>query len=150
MRVVIISDSHGNKRNIKKILEEEKNCDVLVFCGDGEQDIPPDLNIKVIKVRGNNDWGSRLALVETFFVGEIKFMVAHGHTFYVKRDLEDIIFTAKQAKAQVLCFGHTHIQYKNYVDELHVVNPGSCMAYIEYAAVDIKDKSLLIHLLKLS
>ncbi len=149
MRVLILSDSHRNKLNVKKILEEEKNCEALIFCGDGEEDIPNGLNMKVIKVRGNNDWRSNLPAVETFFIGETKFMVAHGHTFFVKRSLDDIIFTAKQAKAQVLCFGHTHIQYKGYEDGLHIVNPGSCMAYLEYAVVEIKDKSILISLLNI-
>ncbi len=149
MKVLLISDSHGNKANLKKILNEEKNYDAVIFCGDGENDFPQDLSIPVYKVRGNNDFGSALPMVDTISLGDKKFMFTHGHTFYVKRDLEDLIFSARQANSDFVIFGHTHVPYKNYDDGLYVINPGSCDVFCQYATVDIKDNGTLVNLLKI-
>ena len=50
MLIAIISDSHGNRSSINKIKEKINNAEVLIFLGDGENDlneIIKDFNVMV-------------------------------------------------------------------------------------------------------
>jgi len=57
-KVIIISDSHGNLDNVRKIVEKEKNYDMVIHLGDliGQDDLLKEICKCEIKcVRGNCD-----------------------------------------------------------------------------------------------
>ena len=58
MIIAVISDSHGNKNSISKVKGMISNAEVLIFLGDGENDlseITDGFNGEVYAVRGNCD-----------------------------------------------------------------------------------------------
>ena len=66
MRILVISDSHGNTRNIERALEKQPEANIIIHLGDGADDIV-DLEFvyrdkQFYQVAGNCDWGSSLPL----------------------------------------------------------------------------------------
>ena len=39
MRIVVLSDSHGDVSNVNRILMSQSKAEIVFFCGDGEDDI---------------------------------------------------------------------------------------------------------------
>lgn len=71
--------------------------------------------------------------------------ITHGHLYNAKVGLYTIMCAAREAKADILCFGHTHSALSMYEDGLYVLNPGSCGGYMaSYGIIDITDKGEII------
>ena len=60
MKIIVVSDSHGNVDELSRIVLMNGSADIVVFCGDGYRDIQsvrgmyPDK--MYVTVKGNNDW----------------------------------------------------------------------------------------------
>ena len=146
-RIVVMSDSHGRVDNIISVLEKHKNADLVLFCGDGHRDIETAEALfdrtRFEKVCGNCDFCSELpAKAITFSEGK-KILFSHGHIYNVKYGYSQIIDEAKKENADFCIFGHTHNQYYEYSENIHILNPGS-IASGYYAMIDIdKDGSAI-------
>ena len=107
-KVLIISDTHGNTENPRKIIETEKPFEILVHCGDIEGPIStitgdfPDYEVKI--VRGNCDFGNQYPVDEEFRVGPFSIWVNHGTDYNVKYDekLEALKREAKKRNADIV------------------------------------------------
>lgn len=153
MRVVVISDSHRNPQIVKDILRRQKSAEVVIFCGDGEEDFVgakaefPEKSFHM--VRGNCDFGSMLNTTETITLEGVKFFFTHGHMYNVKSSLYEAKQAARSSGANVLLYGHTHIAKTEYEDGLYIMNPGSCGEYQgTYGVVDITPKGIVTVLMK--
>ena len=123
MRIIIVSDSHGNKRSFERIIAESLP-DILIFCGDGFPDIPSDFTGKLYAVRGNTDnvyADNEISLS----ISDINIFITHGEAYSVKSGLEYIQLRAKALKADVIFFGHTHEQVYLNSGGIRLINPGS-------------------------
>ena len=132
MKIVVISDSHGNYRNFSQILKQHKDADYIIHAGDGESDIQ-DLEMyekalfkKLIFVGGNCDIHGIHERTKVVELGEIRIFVAHGDRFEVKTDKTVIANAAKAENCQAAIFGHSHITYCDTVEGVFLLNPGSC------------------------
>lgn len=128
MKVLIVSDTHGNHRNLDKILEAAGNIDMFIHLGDiegGEEYLDAVLDCEKHMVRGNNDFFSDLPKEEEFFIGKYKIFITHGHGYYVSLDSEYIKEEGKARDADVVMFGHTHKPFFDKDEEIIVLNPGS-------------------------
>ena len=57
-KIAVMSDSHGKRANIEKVLPEINDCDYFVYLGDGNGDIDKiedRITARIIRVRGNCD-----------------------------------------------------------------------------------------------
>ena len=138
MRILVLSDTHGDFNRMMKAVTEQPNAEVIIHCGDGEEQVEYlKQNFKdkmVVGVRGNCDWGSMLPATETLRINGKTIFITHGH-----------LYNAREAKADILCFGHTHSALSMYEDGLYVLNPGSCGGYMaSYGTIDITDKGEII------
>ncbi|HQQ22295.1 MAG TPA: YfcE family phosphodiesterase [Spirochaetota bacterium] len=123
MKVVIISDSHGNKKSFERIIAESLP-DILIFCGDGFSDIPSDFSGKLYAVRGNTD--NVYADNEiSICVSNMNIFITHGEGYSVKSGLDHIRLRAKALGADVVFFGHTHEQVYLNSGGIRLINPGS-------------------------
>jgi hypothetical protein len=57
---------------------------------------------------------------------------------------DDIIQKAKEEKADICLFGHTHNPYTNYIDSIHFMNPGAVFMG-SYGIIDITDKGIIAY-----
>lgn len=153
MRIVVMSDSHSAKSNLFKIVELHLNdADLFIFLGDGEHDFDEVLmlypQIKYKRVAGNCDWGSTHPLYKAEKIAGKNILYTHGHPFYVKHGYSNIIRECQSSNIDICLFGHTHIQFSQVIDGLHILNPGS-VANGEYAMVDIVDNAIALITTKL-
>ncbi|TRM12882.1 metallophosphoesterase [Lentibacillus cibarius] len=124
--VVIVSDSHGSTDELK-IIKERHSPEYMIHCGDSELDMDaPELD-GFVKVAGNCDVDVRFPEEQTSQIGDLYFFIAHGHLHQVKSNPLAIAYRAQELKAQVVCFGHTHIAGAKKVGQQLLINPGSVL-----------------------
>lgn len=155
MKILVFSDTHGNFRDMNEAITKHRDCEIIVHCGDGQEQAE-DIKLAypdkmVINVRGNCDWCSQLDTTQYFSLFNKKIMVTHGHCYNVKYTLDNLIAQAKKEHCDIVCFGHTHKATNEYIDGIYVFNPGSCARYIgSYGIIDITPKGdILTNIVKL-
>lgn len=122
--VLVLSDSHGLKEEIKEIKNRHPNT-IMIHCGDSELDYDsPELE-GLYKVRGNCDFDSKYPEEEIISVGGLTFFITHGHLFQVKSTLMKLSYRAEEIGANIICFGHSHIAGTEQINEQLFINPGS-------------------------
>lgn len=131
MKILVISDSHNVilDSQIEEI-KKEGQFELLIHCGDKYNDadkFAEKLNIeRILKVPGNCDYS--ITGMQPTIIQEIegkKFIITHGHLFYVKLSLNQLKAFAKKNKADVVLYGHTHQAENETKDNIIFFNPGS-------------------------
>ena len=147
MKIIVVSDTHGSYQNFKKVMELNRNADIVVHCGDSRDEVE---NIKLefpdkvyYTVKGNCDLGSMLPSIEEFTVDGVRFMATHGHLFNVKYGMFDIDKAARDKGADIVLFGHTHIAMDVLRDGVRFFNPGSLGFGKSFGVIEIKDGQIL-------
>ena len=82
--------------------------------------------LPITAVCGNCDSWTDTPDTRVISLGGLRFFLCHGHTLGVKYGLLRAIYAAREQRADVLLFGHTHIAEKEEADGLMILNPGSC------------------------
>lgn len=141
--VLLISDTHGGSSLFSHVIKQKgKECDALVFTGDGaadliemvdDEEVSACIPSVIIYVRWNNDcleYESALlgrvrfpASVECV-IARMKVLVKHGHEEGVYYGADKLIYRAREAGAGVAFYGHTHVPYEGS-GAVKVINAGS-------------------------
>lgn len=129
MRLGLVSDSHGNIVDLQRAVAQMGEVDMIFHMGDFIEDgmeINKWVSVPVVTVMGNMDafcrWGEELVLTE---VEGKRIIVVHGHNFYVKNSLDSLKLKARNEKADLVFFGHSHIPHIEEEDGVVYINPGS-------------------------
>ncbi|SFS98919.1 metallophosphoesterase family protein [Marininema halotolerans] len=123
MRVLIISDTHGEAKLLKEVCHRV-GADHVIHCGDFTTDVAELPTVPLTIVQGNCDWEDVPKDV-LWDAGRIRFYVTHGHKYQVNSSLLPIQYRAEEVGAQVACFGHSHFPVCEQVGNLLLLNPGS-------------------------
>ena len=94
-KLLILSDSHGARDAIKRILnKEQNNVDAVIFLGDGLRDLEQTLaffpHLRVYSVAGNCDYGALEPLDGLAGFDQTVVFYTHGHMYGVKYDLDTL------------------------------------------------------------
>ena len=153
MRIVVTSDTHRNSRDFFSIIERhEKNADLFINLGDSEREIEmleiamPKLNIKC--VCGNCDWNSTAPIEQIIEFNGKRVFFTHGHSYYVKHGYSEIQRRARELKADICLFGHTHIPYTETIDGIQYMNPGA-VCDSSYGIIDVVPGGIMAYTLKI-
>ena len=155
MKILVVSDTHGNHLTPAKILEET-GADMLIHLGDEINDaliMESIAAIPVIKVPGNCDLKATepRELLQT--IADRKFFLTHGDLYKVKNGLNRLVEKAKELKASVVLFGHTHKPLIQKLDGVLLINPGTLMngsdskSYAILTVTPFKITAEIIHLI---
>ncbi|MDM5156672.1 metallophosphoesterase [Bacillus sp. DX1.1] len=128
MRALIVSDSHGSTKELQQLKETYAgNVDVMIHCGDSElkPEHPSLQEFEVVK--GNCDFYNGFEDEIITDVNELRFLLTHGHRYNIKMTLQTLLYRAKEAKANIVCFGHSHILGAEIIDDILFINPGSVL-----------------------
>ena len=127
MNILVFSDSHGDVEAMAEITARRRP-DQVLHLGDHFSDMVklhqrfPEIPMQ--GVRGNCDApGSPESLRLT--LGGVTMLLVHGHRQGVKEDLERLYFTALEAGAELVLFGHTHRALHDRQGKVEFLNPGS-------------------------
>ena len=154
MRILVVSDSHGSAYGLRRAIMAQPKAEVVIHLGDGEDDVARVKNLfpekMFLSVKGNCDLGSQLPPTGEFTVEGVKIFYTHGHLYGVKSGFYTLECAAREKKAQVALFGHTHNAFEDYADGLYLLNPGSLSGWEpSYGTVDITPQGIVTNVVKL-
>jgi len=130
MRLLVISDSHGDLSNAVKAIKNTDNVDLLVHLGDYYRDalklqeMFPGLAAEY--VYGNSDFltGDTMAEKTLEYEG-VKIFITNGHRYSIKWGYERLCMKANDVNADMVLFGHTHKADAILRNGRLLLNPGS-------------------------
>ena len=115
MKILVVSDSHGDYESLDRLYKMYPNMDVYLHAGDSEQD---EFSIKpFISVRGNCDhyYDFQNYLVIPSPIGNIYVQ----HLPYVSKSV------ISEHNAKIVIYGHTHTRRHEKINDILYVNPGA-------------------------
>lgn len=121
MRILLISDSHGDTVRIDEIIRRHQPDQVLHM---GDAEIPKDM-FRMRMVKGNSYNDDDLPNELVFTLDNKTFFMTHGHLYGVYNDLTTLCLKAKSVQADYCLYGHTHIPDYQEVEGMIIINPGS-------------------------
>lgn len=125
-KILILSDSHGLKNELKEIIERHKaEVDCMIHCGDSELEEYNDVLEGLVVVQGNCDWNGKFEEEHVVNLGSEKIYVTHGHRYNVKTSYVPISYRAEEVGATIACFGHSHVATTFFENDVVYINPGS-------------------------
>lgn len=129
MKMLVVSDTHGMTKHVRRVLDEQTDITHLMHLGDGandilqlERDYP---HLIVYSVKGNNDYFSKSPdrIVTTFL--DYVIFATHGHLHGVRQSVYGLLNNAREHNANLVLFGHTHIKFDQTVDGIRFLNPSA-------------------------
>ena len=151
MRLLVFSDSHGSPYYMRRAMEKHPEADMIVFLGDGIHDLE---NVEfeiagrpVVSVKGNCDFGSDEKILQILNVEGHRIYITHGFAEHVKYGIEDLAANARGYNADIVFFGHTHMQMTDYEDGMYFLNPG-CAGDGYYGIADIFRTGVMLNTAK--
>lgn len=153
MRILVVSDSHGNHANLFKARELAGQIDAIIHLGDGEDDaviLAAAEDVPVLQVAGNCDYGSLSPRERLETLEGTRLMLCHGDRYGVKLGLSRLLERARSCDVSVVLYGHTHQAMVEYCDGIWVINPGTLWGrapFLSYALLELSpgDVSAVIH-----
>ena len=143
MKILVMSDSHGNKDAMLKAIAVESPGiilhlgDYIKDCAAIEWEYP---EIPLHSVLGNCDRFSTGLEIDEFTLSGKRFFMTHGHLHHVKTGYSYLLSAAASRGADVALFGHTHVPYFSVSENCAFINPGSIgMNRKTYAVLEIKN-----------
>ena len=129
MKLLILSDSHGDVGTMLEIVERE-NPNEIFHLGDCVRDAEslsyacP--GTQVIMVPGNCDGWTGMSERLLLEREGVRILLAHGHRWHVKSGVGAALADARACGADILLYGHTHRAVcSREEDGLWRVNPGT-------------------------
>ncbi len=165
MKIIVFSDSHGKYANIKKAVDMHPDAKYLIHSGDGVMDLNTLDNLpqNIFTVNGNHEDGFRGAKnnvrQQCITVCGKKIFLCHGHKHNVNFNLQNLIYAAVEANADIAVYGHTHIKHSEYIppdklfvgrsNGLYIFNPGSISMprdsiYSSFGLIEIHKNGILL------
>lgn len=127
-KIVIVSDTHGNKTALKKVENIILESDLAIHLGDGLSDVfslCEEAQKKFVLIEGNCDKNSGLSTERVIEIEGKKIFLTHGHLFGVKGKKDKLIEYAKSLKCDVALYGHTHKCSVDKFETITLINPGT-------------------------
>lgn len=145
MKILAVSDSHGNIDGLRKLEKLMESSDYVFHLGDHDYDMKPfreKFDTKIYSVKGNCDGGGQEF---AFSLNGTKIMLVHGDRYLVKLSLLSLRLRAKELGVNLVFYGHTHSADICVLDGITFINPGSISENQNgtYAVVEIENGKIL-------
>jgi putative phosphoesterase len=130
MRILVISDTHGNYPLVLKACEAAGAFDALIHLGDADDDVALleyTLEQPIIHVAGNCDFGSTATRELIWECEGKRLLLTHGDAYGVKSGLSRLEKRGIESGVNALLFGHTHQATVTNLSGILALNPGTLM-----------------------
>ena len=129
VKIVVISDTHGDNRIIDRVIEKEAPFDYLIHCGDAEISLDhyrmATDKYRFLAVQGNCDFTGDLPPILNERILFYNVLITHGHHENVRYGNEDLLRIGMLNHADIILFGHSHVPEIAEDGGILMVNPGS-------------------------
>lgn len=127
MKIVVLSDTHGNAEIIEQVFAQESDADAFFHCGDSELAYTNPVFHDMHRVRGNCDYDNQFLEDLVVPIGNRRVFMTHGHLYNIKMTLATLDYKAQETAADIVLFGHSHLLGTEQVGEALFLNPGSLL-----------------------
>ncbi|CRX37211.1 / / phosphodiesterase family protein / 82721:83197 Forward [Candidatus Hepatoplasma crinochetorum] len=150
MKILVISDVHGNIELMNKIIKEN-NVDLKIFCGDLQKNDKSILSKNFdYYVTGNADY-FHLDEIKELEVDKVKILLTHGHlfeTFWEKINFDKLYKLGELLKVKLIIHGHDHLSVIEEKNKIIRFNPGSITyprgnSKASYGIIEIKNCKII-------
>ena len=145
-KILVVSDSHLNNEVLSRVTDRWQTLSLKFHCGDSNL-LPDDpLLSEFLVVRGNDD-----GMHFPSFLVHGPFLVTHGHLEHVYVTDGELIALARKHQCTTVFHGHTHVPRNVFVDDIHIINPGSLLinrgsyGFGTYALFDTDTQEVTFH-----
>lgn len=142
MKVLVLSDSHGDAAALQAALKKESAARTVIFLGDGAREAERLQTEDPCRmwhiVCGNCDIGVDAPPCRLLTLGGVPLYVTHGHNERVKSGLLTLTYSALEQECAVALYGHTHIPSIDFRDGVVLMNPGSIAGTRTYGVLEIE------------
>lgn len=118
MKVVVVSDSHGNVDVLQDIVLREQDATIFLHCGDSQ--VPEAYLSPFVAVKGNCDFFMDYPPYRIVNTPYGKIYVEHGNRLFPMG-----VGTLKELGCKIYLQGHTHVKKLVQEDGIYFANPGS-------------------------
>ncbi len=128
MKILVISDTHGDIRRLKQVLEAEGPVDQVLHCGDVCMEmrrLEEVCGCTVNAVAGNMDFSGTLPYERILELEGHRIFITHGNRYGVNFTLGRLADAARELGADIALYGHTHVPLIEDYEDLLILNPGS-------------------------
>lgn len=132
MKILVLSDSHGNLANMVRAVDISAPR-MILHLGDCWRDgerlhaLFPDIPFE--QVPGNCDFRPSEPSERLLFLEDKRVLICHGHTYGVKQSLLSAGYAAEEQNLDLFLFGHTHKPLVDMRGKTLFLNPGSIGDY---------------------
>ncbi|MGN1104623.1 MAG: YfcE family phosphodiesterase [Candidatus Coproplasma sp.] len=131
-KIVVISDTHGNRSATDKLYPLFNECDFVIHLGDTSSDgqlIRKAFGNKVYLLNGNCDFVKLGQYEIVLDVEGVKIFACHGDRYGVKSGYDRLAYKAEELGCSVALFGHTHCATECRIGNVDLFNPGTLSRY---------------------
>lgn len=154
IKLLVLSDSHGQRRALQRALAAQPEARQVFFLGDGWRDMQEireaDPERTYWTVPGNCDGAVEQSPAGEATLGGVKIFFTHGHLYRVKWGTELLAEAARSRGAALALFGHTHIPCETYDRGVHLFNPGSIGRGGTYGLIELGPGGILTQVMAVS
>lgn len=125
MKIIAVSDTHGDKGILETILNQQPDADGYFYAGDSELTADDPIFTTYHAVLGNMDFDPEFPLKTTVKIDDATIFMTHGHRYGVNFHLDGLITAAQAVAADIVIYGHTHQLAAVQRAGMLIVNPGS-------------------------
>ncbi|MBQ0141102.1 MAG: metallophosphoesterase [Kurthia sp.] len=146
MKIVVLSDTHGDATIIDQVYKQEQDADAFFHCGDSELAFEDAHFHHMNRVKGNCDFDNQFSEDIITEVGNRRIFMTHGHLYNIKMTLATLDYKAQETGADIVLFGHSHLLGAEQVGNALFLNPGSLLLPRggnpkSYATIEWSDES---------
>ena len=143
-KLLVLSDSHGARDAIKRILnKEQNNVDAVIFLGDGLRDLEQALaffpHLRVYSVAGNCDYGALEPLDGLAGFDQTVVFYTHGHMYGVR-----FFFKLTGAFRKLCSKSLIKVSLKNLAEDILLFLAGSVQKPPEFSLREHDDFAKLL------
>lgn len=158
MKIAIVSDTHRRCDQVINDLQQREGVELLIHLGDMVSDaklIQEKIGLPMHVVRGNNDYYDENTPWKMLIRLEgHKILLTHGHHERVGWSNTNLIYAAKEAEADMVFYGHTHVYDYRQEDGIIILNPGSAGydrggEYESYVIMDLTKDNIEVERIRL-
>lgn len=153
MKALVVSDTHGELEILKRVIDKEKDANIIFHLGDGQDEVKEIkklyTNKTIIDVCGNCDIGSNRPSIVEYNLSGNKILATHGNLFKVKLGITMLLEEAMKRNVDIVLYGHTHVPMICDFKGIKFMNPGALSyCYKTYGTINYDDKGFKLNIVK--
>ncbi|MBQ1827471.1 MAG: YfcE family phosphodiesterase [Erysipelotrichaceae bacterium] len=129
IRAIVMSDSHGNDKAIRKIIADNPDADYYLHCGDFDSDISAFPMLTAVCGNHDEDDGMNLPLERILNICGHRILMLHSHkyVFSLLNYRRIVAEKGRENNCDIVLFGHVHYPLSEIINGIRIINPGSLL-----------------------